>query len=170
MSSSSNTFPIQIGTETKVLIERAVRVVSSRQGSAQALTQPSVFVETGYGQRVWNVDEKEFLDFAIAMGPGIWGHGHKEYLKSIHEQIEKLFYVQSGACKSRLGVKLAEKIVELVPSAEHVRFHLSGLEAVQMTFRLARAFARKPWFIRFGAHDIGITATEDVRVNSLRSC
>ena len=138
--------------QTEELIERASRVMSSRQSNVRALPEPSIFVERGQGQRVWDVDGKEFLDFAIAMGPGIWGHGHREYLDAIHDQVEKLVYVQSGACQSRLEVELAEKIVEHVPSAEHVRFHLSGSEAVQMTFRLSRAFTGRPWFVRFGGH------------------
>ena len=139
-------------SQTEQLIGRAANVMSSRQSNVRALPEPSIFVERGKGQRVWDVDGNEFLDFAIAMGPGIWGHGHHEYLDAIHDQIEKLVYVQSGACQSRLEVELAEKIVEHVPSAEHVRFHLSGSEAVQMTFRLSRAFTGRPWFVRFGGH------------------
>jgi glutamate-1-semialdehyde 2,1-aminomutase len=139
-------------SETMRLIERASHVMSSRQSNVRALAEPSIFVESGQGQRVWDVDGKEWLDFAIAMGPGIWGHGCREYLDAIHNQLDKLLYVQSGACQSRLEVELAEKIVEHVPSAEHVRFHLSGSEAVQMTLRLARAYTGKSKFIRFGGH------------------
>ncbi len=141
-----------LGSETMRLIERASNVMSSRQSNVRALAEPSIFVESGKGQRVWDVDGREWLDFAIAMGPGIWGHGSREYLDAIHSQLDKLLYVQSGACQSRLEVELAEKIVEHVPSAEHVRFHLSGSEAVQMALRLARAFTGKPKFVRFGGH------------------
>lgn len=141
-----------IRSRTGEWIERASHVMSSRQSNVRALPEPSVFVDHGKGQRVWDVDDKEYLDFAIAMGPGIWGHGHREYLDAIHDQLERLVYVQSGACQSALEVQLAEKIVKHVPSAERVRFHLSGSEAVQMTFRLARAFTGRPWFLRFGGH------------------
>ncbi|HCP64515.1 MAG TPA: aspartate aminotransferase family protein [Hyphomonadaceae bacterium] len=143
---------LELSSETARLIERASHVMSSRQSNVRALAEPSIFVESGQGQRVWDVDGKEWLDFAIAMGPGIWGHGCREYLDVIHAQLDKLLYVQSGACQSRLEVELAEKIVEHVPSAEHVRFHLSGSEAVQMALRLARAFTGKPKFVRFGGH------------------
>ena len=142
----------QVGTCTDEWIARAAQVMSSRQSNVRALPEPSIFVERGKGQRVWDVDDKEYIDYAIAMGPGIWGHGHKEYLDAIRDQLDKLVYVQSGACQSRLEVLLAEKIVEHVASAERVRFHLSGSEAVQMTFRLARAYTGKPWFVRFGGH------------------
>lgn len=140
------------GTLTEKWISRASRVMSSRQSNVRALPEPSIFVERGHGQRVWDVDEREYLDFAIAMGPGIWGHGNREYLDAIHAQLEQLVYVQSGACQSSLEVLLAESMVKNVPSAERVRFHLAGSEAVQMAFRLARAFTGRPWFVRFGGH------------------
>ena len=152
MSKQSTAAQSNSASLTEHWIERAGKVMSSRQSNVRALPEPSIFVETGKGQRVRDVDGKEYLDYAIAMGPGIWGHGNREYLDAIHDQIEKLVYVQSGACQSRLEVELAEKIVEHVPSAEHVRFHLSGSEAVQMTFRLARAYTGRPWFLRFGGH------------------
>jgi glutamate-1-semialdehyde 2,1-aminomutase len=126
--------------------------MSSRQSNVRALPEPSIFVESGQGQRVRDVDGSEYLDFAIAMGPGIWGHGNREYLDAIHSQLDRLLYVQSGACQSSLEVELAEMVCTHVPSAERVRFHLSGSEAVQMSLRLARAFTGKPLFVRFGGH------------------
>lgn len=137
---------------TASLVARAARVMASRQSNVRALPEPSIFVERGLGQRVWDVDGREFLDYAIAMGPGIWGHGHREYLDAIHAQVERLLYVQSGACQSELEVELAERVVKHVPCAEHVRFHLSGSEAVQMTIRLARAFTGRQKFVRFAGH------------------
>jgi len=139
-------------SRTADLIARAAKVMASRQSNVRALPEPSIFIDRGQGQRVWDVDGKEYLDFAIAMGPGIWGHGHREYLDAIHTQIERLLYVQSGACQSELEVALAERIVAHVPSAERVRFHLSGSEAVQMVLRLARAFTERPLFLRFEGH------------------
>ena len=108
----STTILNEVGTHTADWIARAQRVMSSRQSNVRALSEPSIFVERGQGQRVFDVDGQEFIDFAIAMGPGIWGHGHREYLDAIHKQLEELVYVQSGACQSSLEVELAEKIVE----------------------------------------------------------
>ena len=140
------------GPVTSSWIERASKVMTSRQSNVRALPEPSIFLDHGLGQRLWDVDGKEYIDFAIAMGPGIWGHGNREYLDSIHSQLEKLVYVQSGACQSTLEVELSEKIVEHVPCAERVRFHLSGSESVQMAIRLARAHTGRPYFVRFAGH------------------
>ena len=144
--------PSEAGTRTAEWIARAKRVMSSRQSNVRALPEPSLFIESGKGQRIWDVDRREYIDFALGMGPGIWGQDHREYLEAIHQQLEKCLYIQSGACQSVLEVELAEKIVEHIPSAERVRFHLSGSEAVQMCFRLARAFTGRPLFVRFEGH------------------
>lgn len=144
--------PALPGPRTQEWIARAAKVMSSRQSNVRALAEPSIFVESGHGQWIRDVDGREYLDYAIAMGPGIWGHGHREYLDAVHRQLDRLLYVQSGACQSSLEVELAEKICEHVPSAERVRFHLSGSEAVQMSIRLARAFTGRPLFLRFGGH------------------
>ena len=151
-SASDAPRPGQPGPLTQAWIARASKVMSSRQSNVRALPEPSIFVDSGMGQRVQDVDGREYLDFAIAMGPGIWGHGNREYLDAIHAQLDRLLYVQSGACQSSLEVELAEKICAHVPSAERVRFHLSGSEAVQMSLRLARAHTGKPLFLRFGGH------------------
>ena len=140
------------GAKTNQWIDRAARVMSSRQSNVRALPEPSIFLERGDGQRLWDVDGKEYIDFAIAMGPGIWGHGNREYVDAVKAQMDKLVYVQSGACQSTLEVELAEKIVEHVPCAERVRFHLSGSESVQMAIRLSRAYTNRPYFVRFAGH------------------
>jgi glutamate-1-semialdehyde 2,1-aminomutase len=47
---------------------------------------------------------------------------------------------------------VAEKLNEHVPCAEKVKFCVTGSEAVQMAVRLARAYTKRPYFIRFGRH------------------
>ena len=123
-----------------------------RQSNARELNEPSIFIERGEGQRFWDVEDKEYLDLAIAMGPGIWGNGHQKYLKAIHDQLDELLYVQSGALQTRHEVLLAEKIVKHVPGAENVRFLLAGSEAVQMAIRLARAHTSRNQILRFHGH------------------
>ena len=139
-------------TETARWIARAQNVMPGRQSNARALPEPSLFIERGEGQRFVDVDGRTFYDFGIAMGPGIWGHGNREYLDAIHRQLDELFYVQSGALQTRHEVELAELITRYVPSAERVRFLLSGSEAVQMTLRLARAHTGRSRFVRFAGH------------------
>lgn len=148
--------PARSGTDGKdtneYWIERARPVMPGRQSNARALNEASLFMAEGSKQSLQDVSGRDYLDFAIAMGPGIWGNKHREYLAPIHEQLDRLLYVQSGALQTPHEVLLAEKIVEHVPSAENVRFLLAGSEAVQMAIRLARAQTSRNQILRFSGH------------------
>lgn len=137
---------------TAELAQRALAVMPGRQSNLRASPEPAVFVERGLGQRLWDVDGRELIDFAIGMGPGIWGHGHREYLQTLHEQLDKLFVIASGMLQTANEVVLAEHIVKNVPCADKVRFVTTGSEAVQMVVRLARAYTGRRLFVRFDGH------------------
>lgn len=144
--------PLNLGARTRDLAERAARVMPGRQSNLRALPEAPVFIERALGQRLWDVDGRELIDFAIGMGPGIWGHGNREYQDALHEQIERLFVVASGMLQTENEVLLAERITAHVPCADRVRFVTTGSEAVQMVVRLARAFTGRRLFVRFEGH------------------
>ncbi len=141
-----------MSNRTQDLATRAERVMPGRQSNLRALPEPPVFIERAMGQRLWDVDGRELIDFAIGMGPGIWGHGNREYLDALHGQLERLFVVASGMLQTEPEVQLAERIVANVPCADRVRFVTTGSEAVQMVVRLARAFTGRRLFVRFEGH------------------
>jgi len=141
-----------LGSRTRELAERAARVMPGRQSNLRALPEPPIFISHAKGQRLWDVDGREIVDFAIGMGPGIWGHGNREYERAVQEQMDRVFVIASGMMQSENEVVLAERVVKHVPCAERVRFVTTGSEAVQMTIRLARAFTRRKYFVRFDGH------------------
>ena len=69
----------------------------------------------------------------------------------IHAQLDRLPYLDA-ARRNPGEIALAEKIIEHIPSAEKVRYLLSGTEAVQLVLRLARAYTQRNIFIRFDGH------------------
>ena len=140
------------GPKTRSWIDRAEKVMPGRQSNGKAVEEDSVFIARGEGQRVWDVDGREYIDFAIGMGPGIWGHSNKEYLDAIKAQLDTFLYIQASAVQSTMEVELAEFITEHVPCAEQIRFAISGTEANQMVLRLARAYTGRSKFIRFAGH------------------
>ncbi len=137
---------------TANLAERARRVMPGRQSNLRAATEPPVFIERAKGQRMWDVDGRELVDFAIGMGPGIWGHGNERYERAIKEQLERVCVVASGMHQTEQEVQLAEKVVQHVPCADRVRFVTTGSEAVQMAIRVARAYTGRKYFVRFDGH------------------
>jgi glutamate-1-semialdehyde 2,1-aminomutase len=157
---------------SKQLYARAVKVFPSGVTHDSRFLKPfPVYIEKAQGVKKWDVDGLEYIDYAIGHGSLILGHHHPEVAEALHRQIDHGTHY--GACHA-LEVEWGEKVMELVPSAERVRFTASGTEATLMAIRLARAFTGKNKIIRFaghyhGWHDavcIGITPPFDVPSSS----
>ena len=139
---------------SKQLYERACKVVPGGISSnVRASWQPHpMFYDHGKGSRVWDADGNEFIDYVLARGPLLLGHSPKRVLEAVHRQIDKgLMY----AGQSELEICVAEKICEMVPCAEAVRFSNSGSEATHGAVRLARGVTGRPKIIRLEGHYLG---------------
>jgi glutamate-1-semialdehyde 2,1-aminomutase len=135
------------------LAEKANSVMPGGQSNLRApVGVKPLFVVRGERAHFWDVDGNEYIDFMIGAGPGIFGHGHAEYIQTLKNQLDSLYYLISGAAQTPIEIELAEKFVKHVPCAEKVRFCLSGTEAVQLAIRLGRAYTKRPYFIRFEGH------------------
>lgn len=102
----------------------------------------------GRGSRVWDLDGNEHLDLFCKFGALIVGHYNQAYNAKLTDYMEKVLSVDQCDLESQV----CERIIHHVPSAEMVRFCLSGTEAVQNAIRLGRAYAGKPKFVRFRGH------------------
>jgi len=139
--------------KSEELYKKATRVTPGPQSNLGGLIkghQP-LFITKGAGAHLWDVDGNEYIDYIAGMGPGIFGYNNKEYIQAIKKQLDTLYYL-TGVSQSPMEIELAEKFMRLVPCAERVRFCLSGTEAVQLAIRLARAYTKRPYFIRFEGH------------------
>ena len=106
----------------------------------------------GEGAHMWDADGKDYIDYMIAIGPGILGHGHREYLQALKDQLETVYFSASGGTRTLRDIALCEKFNQHVPCSEKVRFCLSGSEAVQLAIKLARAHTGRRLFLRFEGH------------------
>ncbi len=135
------------------LVQRAARVMPGAQSNLRIpLSAKPMFIVRGEGARVWGVDGQEYVDYMLGAGAGVLGHGHPEFIEAMKNQFDQLFYSVSGATLTPWDVALAEKFAAHVPCAEKVRVCLSGSEAVQLAIRLARAYTKRRYFIRFEGH------------------
>lgn len=100
------------------------------------------------GSRVTDMNGREYLDLYARFGALIVGHGNEEYNDSLKETIDRVLSVSH--CD--LDAEALELIHQYVPSAEMIRFGLSGTEIVQNALRLARAWTGKNRFVRFEGH------------------
>ena len=140
-------------TRNNEFFERAIRVMPGPQSNLRTpVGVKPLFIVKGEGSRLWDVDGNEYVDFMCGVGPGILGYSNGEFIQTLKDQLDTLYYLVSGAAQTPMEVELAEKFQEHVPCADKVRFCLSGTEAVQLAIRLARAYTKRPYFIRFEGH------------------
>ncbi|MBI2755466.1 MAG: aminotransferase class III-fold pyridoxal phosphate-dependent enzyme [Chloroflexi bacterium] len=108
-----------------------------------------VYVERAQGSRKWDADGNELVDHWMGHGALILGHGHPAIQAALSEQVT--LGTHYGA-SHEVEVSWAEEICRLVPSAEWVRFTMSGTESTMLAIRDARAFTGREKVIRFAGH------------------
>lgn len=137
--------------ESAALLERAKKVLAGGVSSEfRKYNHPhAIFYTHGKGTRIYDVDGNEYLDFTLSQGPLLLGHSHPRVLQAIHEySLEGQLF----AGQHIREIQLAEKLQQMIPSAELMRFCLDGSEAVQTAFRVARARTGRKKFLRFEGH------------------
>ena len=105
-----------------------------------------VFIERARGARLWDVDGNEYVDYVGSWGPMILGHDDPGVRSAVVGALEQ--GTSYGAPTER-EVRLAELVVEMVPSVEMVRLVSSGTEATMSALRLARAATGRDRLIKF---------------------
>ena len=108
-----------------------------------------IYVQRALGPVKWDVDGNKYVDYFGGHGSLLLGHCHPAVMAAVHAALDKGTHF--GACHE-LEVRWAELIMQMVPSAERVRFTSSGTEATLMALRLARAYTGRPKLVRFRGH------------------
>ena len=104
------------------------------------------FIRRAEGAYLWDVDDNRYLDFVGSWGPMILGHAHPAVLEAISTVAR---HGTSFGAPCELEVKLAQLIIERMPSIEKIRMVNSGTEATMAAIRLARAYTQKSKIIKF---------------------
>src|ERR1700733_430438 len=86
---------------------------------------PRRFWDHGQGSRLTDVDGNEFIDYILGMGAAVLGHSPAPLLGQVAEAQLKL---QCPSGQQPAEIKLARKIVSLIPSAERARIGCTGSE------------------------------------------
>ncbi|MDZ7726819.1 MAG: aminotransferase class III-fold pyridoxal phosphate-dependent enzyme [Dehalococcoidia bacterium] len=108
-----------------------------------------IYVNLAAGSRKWDVDGHELVDYVMGHGALLLGHSHPVVTEAAAEQVPRGSHY--GASHDA-EIRWAEQVVDLVPSAEAVRFTSSGTEATLMALRLARAASGRPAILKFDRH------------------
>jgi glutamate-1-semialdehyde 2,1-aminomutase len=107
------------------------------------------YLERGKGCRVWDVDGNEFIDFNMGIGPISLGYCYPRVDDAIRAQLDKGI---TFSLMHPLEVEVAERIAEVVPNAENVRYSKTGCDVTTAAIRLARAFTGRDKVLACGYH------------------
>lgn len=107
------------------------------------------FIQRASGCRVWDVDGNEYIDFVNSLAAVTLGYNDPDVLAAVRAQLEEgvIFPLPHP-----IEMQVAEKIVEMVPCAERVRFAKNGSDATAGAIRLARAHSGRDRVAVCGYH------------------
>jgi glutamate-1-semialdehyde 2,1-aminomutase len=107
--------------------------------------EPPIIVRA-QGAKLWDADGNEYIDYVGSWGPMILGHADPEVTEAVKRA------AQNGAsfgASTPAEAELAELVITAFPSVEMMRFVNSGTEATMSAIRLARAFTRRKYIVKF---------------------
>ena len=93
----------------------------------------------GVGSKIWDQDDKEYIDFAGGIAVNVLGHCHPELVNVLKEQGEKLWHL-SNVYTNEPALRLAKKLTDAT-FADMVYFANSGAEVNEAALKLARRWA-----------------------------
>jgi glutamate-1-semialdehyde 2,1-aminomutase len=120
--------------------------VDSPVRAFRAVGGQPIFIQSGSGPYLFDVDGNRYIDYVLSWGPLILGHAHPDVVAAVKQAAEK---GTSYGAPSPLEVELAGLIQEFMPNIEMMRFVNSGTEATMSALRLARAFTGRSKIIKF---------------------
>ena len=130
------------------------------------------FIKRGKGSRIWDVDEKEYVDFLLAYGPLILGHSPEAVVKKIKETVEMgTIYGAPTEQEVQFG-----ELITKSSTLDKIRIVNSGTEATMHAIRLAKHYTKRKKILKInggyhGTHPFNFPSNlvESVEFNSLQS-
>ena len=130
----------------------------------------TLVVTRGEGACIWDADENRYIDYRLAFGPIILGHGYPPVVERVAEAIRDgtLF-----AWTVPLEIRVAERMARMT-GVDKVRLGNTGTEVTMHALRIARGYTGRERFIKFegqyhGMHDYVLFSTAGSPVGSLGS-
>ncbi|HVN70098.1 MAG TPA: glutamate-1-semialdehyde 2,1-aminomutase [Candidatus Binatia bacterium] len=105
-----------------------------------------VFMKSGAGAMLYDLDGHEYIDYVMSWGALLLGHAHPAVTRAIANAATR---GTSFGTPTEQESELAEIVISMMPSIERLRFVSSGTEATMAAIRLARGFTRRPKILKF---------------------
>ena len=120
--------------------------VNSPVRAMRSVGAEPLFIRSGSGSRMTDVDSNEYIDYIGSWGPLILGHCHPSVTAALEKTLRD---GTSFGAPSPLEVELARQVIGAVASVEMVRMVNSGTEATMSALRVARGFTGRDKVIKF---------------------
>ena len=120
--------------------------VSSPVRAFKAVECEAPFIVRGQGSHIWDADGNEYIDYVGSWGPLILGHAEPNVVEAI---LSAAVNGTSFGASTPAEADLAELVIEAFPTVQKVRFVSSGTEATMSAIRLARAYTKRKYVIKF---------------------
>ena len=105
-----------------------------------------LFIQKAQDAYIYDVDDKQYIDYVGSWGPMILGHNHPAIKKAVIDAAENGL---SFGAPTEIEIIMAEKVQQLVTSMQQVRMVSSGTEATMSAIRLARGFTGRDKILKF---------------------
>lgn len=141
--------------KSEQLLDRALKVIPlGSQTFSKSITQfplgvSPYFAKKGKGSRLWDVDGNEYIDFINGLLSVSIGYTDPDVTASVKTQLDTGI---TFSLSHELEIEVAEKLIDLVPCAEMVRFGKNGTDCTSAAIRLARAYTKKDIVLVCGYH------------------
>jgi glutamate-1-semialdehyde 2,1-aminomutase len=141
------------------------------KGDDQFPESPPIYITHGKGSHVWDVEGNEYIEYAMGLRAVTLGHVFEPVVEAVARQIR---LGSNFNRPSPIELECADKLLELVPGAEMVKFAKNGSDANDAAIKLARAYTGRDliaicrdhpifsfgdWFIGTTAVNAGIPQT-----------
>lgn len=120
--------------------------VNSPVRAFKSVQMNPIFMQEGKGSKITDIDGNEYIDYVLSWGPLILGHADDRVVSKLQETVVK---GTSFGAPTILENKLANLVIDRVPSVEMVRMVSSGTEATMSALRVARGYTGRDKILKF---------------------
>ena len=140
-------------TNSEQIIEQANKLipggVNSPARAFGAVGGTAIVMARGEGATLIDVDDNRYIDYVLSWGPMILGHSHPAVVEALQKAVRD---GTSFGTPTRNENRLAELLIEALPSVEMVRLVNSGTEATMSAIRLARGATGRNRIVKFAGN------------------
>jgi len=120
--------------------------VNSPVRAFRAVGGEPLYIVRGQGSHIWDADGNQYVDYVCSWGPLILGHAAPTVIEAV---ISAARSGTSFGASTPTEADLAELVISAFPHMQKVRFVSSGTEATMSAIRLARAYTKRKYIVKF---------------------